>query len=58
MPVATRFMLRRDHRRAHKANGSTVKVPAGTGGTLRGERLLEELYMVRPGPSRTHPFIP
>ncbi len=58
MPVATRFMLRRDHSRAHKANGHTVNVPAGTGGTLRGERLFEELYMIRPGPSRTHPFIP
>jgi hypothetical protein len=58
MPVATRFMLRRDHSRAHKANGNTLKVPAGTGGTWRGVRLFEELYMFRPGPSRTHPFIP
>ena len=58
IPVATRFMLRRDHSRAHRASGSTVKVPDGTGGTLRGERLFEELYMFRPGPSRTHPFIP
>src|SRR5881628_2045732 len=28
MPVATRFMLRRDHNLAHSANGKTVKVPA------------------------------
>jgi hypothetical protein len=55
IPVATRFMLRRDHRRAHKANGNTVKVPAGTGGTLREERLLDELYM---NSSRSVPHSP
>src|SRR4030095_608558 len=47
------------HSRAHRASGSTVKVPAGTGGTLRGVRLFEELYIIRPTsrPALT-PFIP
>ena len=57
MPVTTRFMLRRDHSRAHRPSGKTVKVPAGTGGTLRGVRLFEELYIVRPT-SRPAPLIP
>ena len=53
MPVATRRMLRRDHSLAHKANGRTVNVPDGTGGTPRGLRLFEEVYIfipVRPEP--------
>ena len=53
MPAATRLKLRRDHKRAHSANGRTVKVPDGTGGTSRGLRLFEELYIfvpVRPEP--------
>jgi hypothetical protein len=58
MPLATRFMLRRDHRRAHKANGNTLKVPAGTGGTWRGVRLFEELYMFRPVRPALTPLIP
>jgi hypothetical protein len=48
IPVATRRKERRDHKRAHKANGRTVKVPAGTGGTPRGLRLFEELCMFIP----------
>ena len=57
MPVATRFKLRRDHKRAHNASGKTVKVPAGTGGTWRGVRLFEELYIFVPVRPAT-PIIP
>jgi hypothetical protein len=54
MPVATRFNERRDHNRAHRDNGITVKVPAGTGGTLRDRRVFDELYIfhpIRPSPA-------
>ena len=57
MPVATRFKLRRDHKRAHNASGKTVKVPAGTGGTWRGVRLFKELYIFVPVRPAT-PIIP
>jgi hypothetical protein len=39
---------------AHKASGRTVKVPAGTGGTVRDLRLFEEPCMFHPNPS--HPL--
>ena len=54
MPVAMGFKERRDQRRAHKASGNTVKVPAGTGGTVRDLRLFEEPYIFHPSPS--HPL--
>ena len=48
MPLATRFMLRRDQSLAHNASGKVVNVPAGTGGRFRELRLFEELYMFIP----------
>jgi hypothetical protein len=42
-PVATWRSERRDHSLAHSASGRTEKVPAGTGGKLRGLRLLDDL---------------